>query len=327
MAHSFGAFGRRTLLVGAATVPLAARAQAWSPDRPVRMLVGFPSGGVTDVLARIVADGMAQRLGQPIVVDNRSGAAGNIAAAAVARAAPDGHTILMATNNSHGANPALYANPGFDPVRDFSPIARLTTITNVLVVHPSVPATTVAELIALTKAEPGKFNFASASVGSAGHLVGEMFKNRTGADITHITYRGAAPAQADVMAGRVQILFGTLQTVLEPVRAGQLRALAVTSLQRMPQLPDVPTMAETVLPGFSADAWFALFGPAGMPAAAVTALNLAARAAMDDPTIRQRVKDQGFVIDVSSPMELGAFVKAEVDKWGEAVRLSGARAE
>lgn len=329
MSRPRGSLGRRGLLAGAAALPLAAEAQGqtWSPDRPVRMLVGFPPGGVTDVIARVAGEGMAQRLGQPVIVDNRAGAAGNIAAAAVARAAPDGQTILMATNNSHGANPALYANAGFDPVRDFTPIALMATITNVLVVHPSVPATTIAELIALTKASPGTFNFASASVGSAGHLVGEMFKNRTGADITHITYRGAAPAQADVLAGRVQMLFGTLQTVLEPVRAGQLRALAVTSLQRMPQLPDVPTMAETVLPGFSADAWFALFGPAGMQPAAVARLNEAARAAMADETLRRRLTDQGFVVNVSSAAELGAFVPLEVAKWGEAVRLSGARAD
>lgn len=327
MDRSSFAIGRRAAILGMAALPATARAQGWNPDRPIRMLVGFPAGGVTDVIARLAAEGMAPRLGQPVVVDNRAGAAGNIAAQAVARATPDGHTILMATNNSHGANPALYANSGFDPVRDFTPIALLASITNVLVVHPSVPAQNVQELIALTKARPGTFNFASASVGSAGHLVGEMFKSRTGADITHITYRGAAPAQTDVIAGRVQILFGTLQTVLEPVRAGQLRALAVTAPQRVPQLPDVPTLAETVLPNYSADAWFALFGPAGMSEAATNRLNEAARAAMADPTLRERLSAQGFIINVSTPAELGAFVPREVAMWGEAVRLSGARAD
>jgi tripartite-type tricarboxylate transporter receptor subunit TctC len=212
-------------------------------------------------------------------------------------------------------------------VRDFTPIARIATITNVLVVHPSVPARTVQELVALTRAAPGTFNFASASVGSAGHLVGEMFKSRTGADITHITYRGAAPAQADVLAGRVQMLFGTLQTVLEPVRAGQLRALVVTALARAPELPDVPTMAETVLPGFSADAWFAIFGPAGLPAPVTARLNEAARAAMADAGLRERLTGQGFVVAVGSPAELAAFVPREVAMWGEAVRISGARAD
>lgn len=320
--------GRRGALALAGTLATgAAAAQGWSPERPLRLLVGFPAGGVTDVIARVTAEGMAQRLGQPVIVDNRAGAAGNIAAQAVARAAPDGLTLLLATNNSHGANPALYQNIGFDPVRDFTPIARLATITNVLVVHPAVPARNVAELVALARSRPGQLNFASASVGAAGHLVGEMFKTRTGADITHIPYRGAAPAQADVIAGRVEMLFGTLQTVLEPVRAGQLRALAVTSLARQPQLPDVPTLAETVIPGFSADAWFALFGPANLTEAMTTRLHAAARDALAEPTLRARLADQGFSVAVGTPAELRAFVPAEIEKWGEAVRISGARAE
>jgi tripartite-type tricarboxylate transporter receptor subunit TctC len=319
---------RRTVLAaaGAALLPFAARAQAF-PDRPVRMLVGFPPGGVTDIVGRVVAEGMARSLGQPVVVENRPGAAGNIAAQAVARAAPDGYQILLTTNASHGANPALYANPGFDAVRDFTPIALLATVTNVLVVHPSVPATSVQQLVALSKAQPGTMNFASASTGAAGHLVGEMFKSRTGADITHVPYRGAAPAQADVTAGRVQMMFGTLQTVLEPVRAGQLRALAVTSRARIPELPDVPTLAETVIPGFSADAWFALMGPARMPAPVVERLHGAVRAALTDATLRDRLTAQGLVVDLQGPADLARFVEAEIAKWGEAVRVSGAKAD
>lgn len=317
----------RRAALALAAAPFAAQAQGWSPDRPIRLLVGFPAGGVTDVIARVAAEGMAIRLGQPVIVENRAGAGGNIAAQQVARAAPDGLTLLLATNNSHGANPALYQTLGFDPVRDFSPVALLASITNVLVVHPSLPARNVAELVALARARPGQMNFASAAVGAAGHLVGEMFKTRTGVDIVHVPFRGAAPAQTEVVAGRVEMLFGTLQTVLEPVRAGQLRALAVTSPQRMPQLPDVPTLAETVIPGFSADAWFALFGPAGMSEAAVTRLNAAARESLADGPLRQRLLDQGFAIHVGTPAELAAFVPAELQKWGEAVRVSGARAE
>jgi tripartite-type tricarboxylate transporter receptor subunit TctC len=268
---------------------------------------------------------MARSLGQPVVVENRPGAAGNIAAQQIARAAPDGYQILLTTNASHGANPTLYASPGYDAVRDFTPIALLATVTNVLVVHTSVPARTVQELIALSKRQPGTLNFASASTGAAGHLVGEMFKARTGADITHVPYRGAAPAQADVLAGRVQMMFGTLQTVLEPVRARQLRALAVTSQARMPELPDVPTLAETVLPGFTADAWFALVGPARMPVLVVERLQQAARAALQDATLAERLTRQGVVIDLAGPQDLGRFIEAELAKWGEAVRLSGAR--
>ena len=322
------AIPRRAALALPGLVPFAARAQApWNPDRPIRLLVGFPAGGVSDVIARVAAEAMAGKLGQPVIVENRPGAAGNVAAQQTTRAAPDGYTLLLSTNGSHGANPALYANLGFDPVRDFTPVALLASITNVLVVHPSVNARTVQELVALAKAQPGKLNFASASVGAAGHLVGEMFKLRTGADITHIPYRGAAPAQADILAGRVEMLFGTLQTVLEPVRAGQLRALAVTSPTRAPQLPDVPTLAETVIPDFSADAWFALFGPAGMPAPIAARLAAAAQEGLADSTLRGRLEAQGFAVTVGTPAELAAFVPAEIAKWGEAVRISGARAE
>jgi tripartite-type tricarboxylate transporter receptor subunit TctC len=262
-----------------------------------------------------------------VVVENRPGAAGNIASQQVARAAPDGYTLLLTTNASHGANPSLYANVGYDPVRDFSPIGLVASVTNVLVVHPSVPAQTVEELVALSKRQPGTLNFASPSTGAAGHLVGEMFKARTGADLTHVPYRGAAPAQADVLAGRVQMMFGTLQTVLEPVRAGQLRALAVTSRERIPQLPDVPTLAQTVIPGFSADAWFAVLGPAAMPPAIVARLNEAMRKALLDRTLRERLTQQGLTIAASSPAELGRFIEAELVKWGDAVRLSGAKAD
>ncbi len=316
----------RRAAIGAALLPFAVQAQSF-PDRPVRMLVGFPPGGVTDIVGRVVAEGMARQLGQPVIVENRPGAAGNIAAQQIARAAPDGTQILLTTNASHGANPALYANPGFDAVRDFTPIALLATVTNVLVVHPSVPARDVAELVALSKRQPGTLNFASASTGAAGHLVGEMFKARTGADITHVPYRGAAPAQADVLAGRVQMMFGTLQTVLEPVRAGQLRALAVTAAARVPELPGVPTLAETVIPGFTADAWFALLGPARLPAPVTERLHAAAAAALGDATLAERLTAQGLVVTLAGPADLGRFIEAEIVKWGEAVRLSGARAD
>jgi len=319
---------RRILLTGlsAALLPSIANAEAF-PDHPPRMLVGFPPGGVTDIVGRVVAEGMARDLGQPVVVENRPGAAGNIAAQAIARAAPDGYSLLLTTNASHGANPALYANVGYDAVRDFSPIALLATVTNVLVVHPSVPARDVRELVVLSQQRPGTMNFASASTGAAGHLVGELFKLRTGADITHVPYRGAAPAQTDVIAGRVQMMFGTLQTVLEPVRAGQLRALAVTSRERVPELPDVPTLAETVIPGFSADAWFALMGPARMPEPVVERLYRSVRAALSDAALAERLTRQGMVVDVKGPAELVRFVEAELLKWGEAVRASGARSD
>ena len=325
---------RRRLVLGAvasastAMLPglVAAQSSAW-PTRPIRMVVGFPAGGVTDVAARVVAQPMGDRLGQPVVIDNKPGAAGNIAADLVAKAAPDGHTILLGTNASHGSNPSLYTNVPFDPIRDFEPVGILATITNVLVVHPSVPANTVAELIALMKAKPGNFNYASAAVGSAGHLIGEMFRMRTGVDIVHVAYKGAAPMQVDLLAGRVQLSFATLQTVLRDVGSGQLRALAVTSPQRILQMPNVPTLSETVLPGFTADAWFALFAPAKTPADIVTRLNLAIAQAVAVPDVRERLQGQGFAIATSTPDELRRFVASEVPRWAEVVKASGARAE
>jgi tripartite-type tricarboxylate transporter receptor subunit TctC len=316
------------LAVLLALLPQASLAQpaAW-PNRPIRMVVGFPAGGVTDVAARVVAQPMGVRLGQPVVIENKPGAAGNIAADQVAKAAADGYTILLGTNASHGSNPSLYANVPFDPVKDFAPIGMLATITNVLVVHPSVAASSVQELIAQMRAKPGQFNFASAAVGSAGHLVGEMFRLRTGVDIVHVAYKGAAPMQADLLAGRVQLSFATLQTVLKDVNAGQLRALGVTSPQRIAQMPNVPTLAETVLPGFSADAWFALFAPANTPPEIVSRLNAAVAHAAADPDVRGRLQGQGFAIATSTPEELRRFVAAEVPRWAEVVRASGAKAQ
>jgi len=323
----------RRLLAGSALAALAcpfvatAQTPAWSSDRPIRLLVGFPAGGVTDVIARVTAEGMTKALGQPVIVDNRPGAAGNIAAQQLAQMPANGSTLLMTTNGSHGANPTLYTSLGFDPIRDNTPIAMLASVTNVLVVHPSVAANTVQELVDLAKAQPGRLNFASASSGSAGHLIGEMFKTRLGLDITHIPYRGAAPAQADILAGRVEMLFGTLQTVLESVRAGQLRALAVTARARVPSLPDVPTLSETVMPGFSADAWFALIAPPGMPDPMVARFQAAAATGLADPVLRERLTQQGVSVEVGTAAELRDLLPQEIAKWGAAVRLSGARAD
>ena len=312
---------------GIALLPQVAFAQsaAW-PNKPIKMVVGFPAGGVTDVAARLVAGSMGDRLGQPIVIENKPGAAGNIAADQVAKSPADGYSILFGTNASHGSNPSLYSNVPFDPVKDFAPIGMVATITNVLVVHPSVPATTVQDLIALMKSKPGEFNYASAAVGSAGHLVGEMFKLKTGVNMVHVAYKGAAPMQVDLLAGRVQLSFATLQTVLREVNSGQLRALGVTALKRIPQMPNVPTLAETVVPGFSADAWFALFAPANTPAIAVNKMNEAIGHSVALSEVRERLGSQGFLISTSTPDELRRFVAAEVPRWAEVVKASGAKA-
>jgi len=325
---------RRTALGLMATVPVAtlaaartARAQADWPQRPVRVLVGYPAGGVTDVVTRIVVPAIAERLGQPAVVDNRPGAGGNLAAEQVARAAPDGYTLVMGNNSTHASNAFLYRNIGYDPARDFAPIARIGLVTNVLVVHPSVQARTVQELIALAKANPGKLNYASPAIGAAGHLTAELFKLRTGTDIVHVPYRGAAPAMTDMLAGRVEMMFSTLQTVLGAVQAGRLRALAVTAPQRTAELPQVPTLAETVLPGFAADAWFALFAPARTPDAVVRRLAAETERALARADVREGLQRQGLRIGYLGPAELAAFVRSEMATWSEVVRASGAKVE
>ncbi|MCC7426917.1 MAG: tripartite tricarboxylate transporter substrate binding protein [Alphaproteobacteria bacterium] len=303
-----------------------ARAQAW-PDRPIRVLVGYPPGGVTDVVTRLVTPTMAERLGQPVIVENRPGAGGNLAAEQVARATPDGYTLVMGNNSTHASNPSLYRNIGYDVARDFVPVALVGTVTNVLVVHPSVQARSLQELVALAKASPGKLNYASPAVGAAGHLTAELFKLRTGTDIVHVPFRGAAPALTEMLAGRVEMMFATLQTVIAAIQAGQLRALGVTSTERIPQLPDVPTLAETVLPGFSAEAWFALFAPARTPPAIVSRIAETAIHATTLPAVQQGFERQGVRIRTMQGEALARFVRTETDTWTEVVRASGARVE
>jgi tripartite-type tricarboxylate transporter receptor subunit TctC len=289
------------------------------------MLVGVPAGGSTDTIARAMAVEMGRILNRTIVVDNKPGAGGNIAAEAVAKAVPDGNTLLLSFT-SHAVNATLYPNLPFDPVKDFTPLTLVATAPSMLVAHPSFPAKDVRELIALAKAQPGKLNFAIGAIGSSLHMAGDAFKMRAGLFIVNIPYRGTAPAIADVMAGQVQLMFAPMVGAQVQVRAGKLRALAVTSAQRLPAMPDVPTIAE-VLPGFESSAWFGLFAPPRMGTELTRRMNEVARQAIQSPEVRKRLEGEGLQMAGNSPEEFAAFVQSEIKRWGEVVKYSGAKPE
>jgi tripartite-type tricarboxylate transporter receptor subunit TctC len=309
----------------AATLLVASKAYAQTNTQPIKMLVGVPAGGSTDTIARAMATEMGRILNRTIVVENKPGAGGNIAADAVAKAAPDGNTLLLSFT-SHAVNATLYPSLPFDPVKDFTPLTLVATAPSMLVAHPSFPAKDVRELIALAKAQPGKLNFAIGGIGSSLHMAGDAFKMRAGLFIVNIPYRGTAPAIADVMAGQVQLMFAPMVGAQVQVRAGKLRALAVTSAQRLPAMPDVPTIAE-VLPGFESSAWFGLFGPARMGTELTRRMNEVARQAIQSPEVRKRLESEGLNLAGNSPEEFATFVQSEIKRWGDVVKYSGAKPE
>jgi tripartite-type tricarboxylate transporter receptor subunit TctC len=318
---------RRTLLAAAGVPPLAAaRAQgtAWAPERPLRLIVGFAAGGSTDITARLVGQAMAERLGQPVVVENRPGAGGNIAAEAAARSAPDGHTLFLVTSGTLTANRFLYRSLPFDPDRDFLPISLVTIVPNLIVVHPEVPARSLAELIAYARANPGRVHYGSGGTGTTLHLAAAMLAARAGLDLVHVPYRGGAPAATDLVSGKIQMIASPMLEVIAQVRAGQLRPLAVTTARRSPLLPEIPAVAET-LPGFEVVLWNGLVAPAGTPAAAIARLSAEANAALRDEAVRARLAELGSVPMPQTPEEFAAFLRAEVPKFAEIVRVSGAR--
>ncbi len=318
------ALGLGALALLAARAPAPATAQADYPTGPVTLVVPFPAGGSTDLVARLVAAGMSKNLGQQVVVENRGGAGGNIGAAAVTRAEPDGYTVLMGTVATHALNPALYKKMPYDAVEDFAPISLLALIPNVLVVNPDFPARSVPELVDLLKAHPGEYSYASSGNGTPLHLSGELFKSMAGVDMVHVPYKGAGPALVDVIAGHVPIMFDNLPPSLEQIRAGKLRGLAVTTKERAPAIPELPTVAET-LPGYETYSWNALFAPAGTPGPIIQRLNEAARAAVKDPEIAAKLKDLSATPVGSTPEELAAHVQAELAKWAPVVEASGAQ--
>ena len=309
-----------------AVVATVASAQSY-PNRTIRLVVPFPAAGTTDILARAAAQKLTEAFGQSVVVDNRPGAAGNIGADLVAKSAPDGYTLLMGTVGTHAINPSLYSKMPYDHVKDFVPVVLVAGVPNVLVVNPALPVNSVADLIKLAKDKPGQINFASSGSGTSIHLSGELFKTMAGVDITHIPYKGSSPALVDLIGGQVQIMFDNLPSALPQIKAGKLRAIAVTSLKRAPVLPDVPTISESGLPGFEASSWFGVLAPAGTPAPIVARINAEVNKWLQTADARERLLSQGAEAAGGSPEQFANHIRAESEKWAKVVKASGAKVD
>ena len=312
------------LLTLAAT---AAQAQAY-PARPIRFVVPYAPGGPLDLIARAIGQKLTEATGQPVVVDNKPGAGGNIGADIVAKAAPDGYTIVMGAVATHAINPTLYPKIPYDPVKDFTPVAMVAVVPNVLVVNPALPVKSVKELIDFAKAKPSYLNFASGSTGSTGHLAGELFNALAGVQMVHIPYKGGAPAMADLLAGQVQLMFDNLANALPQVKAGKLRALAVTTAQRSAFAPDLPTLAEAGVPGFDLTTWFGIFLPGNAPRDIVLRLNTEINKALNAPDMKDRLEKMGAEPPANNtPERFAAFIKVEFDKYARVIKASGAKVE
>jgi tripartite-type tricarboxylate transporter receptor subunit TctC len=312
------------LLAGAAAFPVAARADTY-PSRPVHMILGFPAGGSSDVIGRLMAQWLSQRLGQPFVFDNRPGAGSNIGTEFVAKSAPDGYTMLMSTP-ANAINATLYDNLNFNYLRDFAPVAGVFRVPNVLEVNPSVPVNSVPELIAYAKANPGQLNYATGGIGTTQHLSAELFKFMTGVDIRHVPYRGSAPALVDLLAWQVQVMFDLMPASIGYIRAGKLRALAVTTAERSAALPDVPAVSEFI-PGYEASTWNGFSVPANTPADIIETLNKEINAGLADPQIKARLADLGATALPGSPGDFGKLVADDTAKWGKIIRADNIKAE
>jgi tripartite-type tricarboxylate transporter receptor subunit TctC len=301
-----------------------ARADTY-PSHPVRILVGFAAGSTTDILGRLIGQWLSQRLGQQFVIENRPGAGGNVAAEEMIKSTPDGYTLYMVPP-AVAANAALYPHLNFDFIRDATAVAGVVRVPNVAEVNPALPVTTIPELIAYAKANPGKLSFESAGIGTASHLAGQLFNAMTGVNLQHVPYRGDGPAMVDLIAGQVQVGFATMTASIGHIRSGQLRALAVTTLKRSDALPGVPTVAETV-PGFEASSWFGIAAPKGTPADVIERLNRETNAGLADPTIKARLDDMGGMALTGSPADFGKLIGDETEKWGKVIRDAGIKAE
>jgi tripartite-type tricarboxylate transporter receptor subunit TctC len=313
---------RVALLVAAVVLAAAMPALAQDyPNRPIRFIVPYPPGGGTDVVARIMSDALAADLGQPIIIDNRGGAAGNVGTDIAAKAPADGYNILF-TLSSHTINPKLYDKLPFDVERDFVPISLAALIPQILVVHPSVPANNVQELIALAKANPGKLNYASVGTGSPGHIAGELFKIKTGVDIVHIPYKGGGPAVVDTIGGQVQLLFVSMPAAWQHVKAGKLKAIAVASAKRSVAAPDLPTIAESGVPDYAVESWYGALAPAKTPPAAVARLNAAFAKVLGNPQIKEKLLAQGAEAAPSTQAEMDRVIKEELEKWDLVIKTA-----
>jgi tripartite-type tricarboxylate transporter receptor subunit TctC len=312
--------------IGAVAMLVAASGAALAdtyPSRPIRLLVGVPPGGANDFVARAVAQQLSEQMGQSVIVENRAGAGGNIAADLVAKSPPDGYTLFLSVIGTMAINPSLYASMPFDSVKDFATISQLTSMPQVMLVHPSIPAKNVKEFIAYAKAHPGQLSFASGGNGTATQLAAELFKSMAGIDMVHVPYKGNGPATVDLLSGRVALMFDQIATGLPHARDGSLRALGVTTATRAPAAPDIPTIAESGLPGYDVTTWHGLVAPAGTPRPIIDRLHAEVVKALNDPTLRQHFIEAGIVPVSSTPEEFAAFTKAEVARWHDVVKAAG----
>jgi len=311
------------LSLGAAT---EASAQKF-PSKPLRILVTIGPGSVGDIISRVMADPLSRQMGQPVVVDNRPGAGGNVAAEVAARSPADGYTLFLTTISTHGINPSLYAKLNFDPIKDFAPIILLATNPNMLVVHPSMPVKNVKDLIALARKRPGEITFSSAGSGTSQHMAGELFAMMSGTKLVHVPYKSTPASATAVLSGETMIAFASVPVVLESVKAGRLRSLGVTSAKRMAAVPEMATLAETGLPGFDVGGWFGFSATGGTPEPIVAQLNGEFRKAIAEPGVRQKLMAQGMDLTESSPAEFSAFIRSEIERWRKVVQATGAKVE
>jgi len=314
------------VLFGLALSAQAALGQTY-PDRPIRLISPNPAGGANDTIVRIIAGKMASLLGVTIVIDNRGGAGGKIGAEAVARAAPDGYTLLLSSIASHGVSPSLYRNPGYDPVKDFAPITLLAVAPMIVGVNQAAPITSVQELIKLAKARPGTLKYATAGSGSPMHMGGEIFKDVAGVDLLHVPYSGGGPALISLIAGETDIAFDTAASILPQVRAGRIRALAIARASRLAEYPNIPTFAEAGLPAYEANAWYSMHAPAGTPPAIIRKINAELVKAMAAPDMIEKLRQLGSDPGGDTPEHFGAFVRAELDKYSKLIKKSGIKVE
>jgi tripartite-type tricarboxylate transporter receptor subunit TctC len=297
------------------------------PTKPIRLVVPFSAAGTTDFLARAIAQKLGQNMRTTVIVDNRPGAGGNIGSDIVAKSDPDGYTLLLGTVGTHAINASLYKKMPYDTVKDFAPITLVASVPNIVVVHPSVPAKSIKELLALAKSKPGQLTFASSGNGSSIHLSGELFKSMAGVDMLHVPYKGSGPAVSDLIGGQVNMMFDNMPSSLPHVKAGRLRAIAVTSAKRSPAAPDVPTIAESGVPGYEAVAWFGVLAPAGTPPAIVNKLNAEIVKVLKSPDVAQRLASQGAEPVSNTPEEFSAYIKTEMVKWAKVIKASGAQVD
>ena len=322
-------FSRRTGLkaLAAAALTVAGMGSAMAdayPNKAITMIVPFSAGGTTDILARIVGQALGQELGETIIIENKPGAGGNIGAQQASRAKADGYTLFMGTVGTHAINQSLYKNLPYDPIKSFAPLSRVANVPNLLVAHPSRPYKTVQEMITYAKAHPGDVTYGSPGSGASPHVSGALFQSMTGAEITHIPYKGSAPAISDLLGNQIAVMFDNMPSAIQHVRSGKLRPIAVTSAQRSPELPDVPTIAEAGVPGYEAMSWFGLWTVAGTPQPILDKLHASLSKVLKDPAVVKKIGDQGGSITIDPPAQFEAFIRGEAAKWGKVVKESGA---